>query len=357
MRVVASPAFKGRAANPYTWSLYDRLGRLGVEVTEFTRRRILAGSGADIWHVHWPEGVLVPPNPLKAFVKLQTLLFLLRWARLKGVRVVWTVHNLGSHPHERRHRWLEAWFWRAFIPKVDAYISLTETGRELATRRFPALAQVPGFVIPHGHYRGLYPDEVSRADARARLDLPSKARVALFIGQIRPYKNVPGLIEAFAQLPDEDARLIIAGRVRTRRLREILEEKIFGDLRIRAHLDFVPAAEMQLYLRAADLVVLPYDEVLNSGSALLALSFDRPVLAPAKGALRELAGTVGSEWVRLFEGELRAECLGEALRSTGTPAHRRPNLQPYEWPRIAEATACAYAEVLDAHDAYLGQSS
>lgn len=347
MRVVASPAFKGRAVNPYTWSLYDRLGGLGVEVSEFSRWRILAGAAADIWHLHWPEGVLVPPNPLKAFVKLQTLLFLLRWARLQGMRIVWTVHNLGPHPHERRHRWLEAWFWRAFIPKVDAYISLSETGRELAMRKFPALAGVPGFVIPHGHYRGLYPDAVTRAQARAALGVPPAVRVVSFIGQIRLYKNVPRLIEAFTQLSDQETALIIAGRVRTRRLREAIEQKVRGHPRIHARLDLIPDSEMQLYLRAADLVVLPYDEILNSGSALLALSFDRPVLAPAKGALRELARTVGPEWVRLFDGELTAELLDEALRATRALADRRPNLESYEWPRIAEATACAYADILD----------
>jgi beta-1,4-mannosyltransferase len=42
----------------------------------------------------------------------------------------------------------------------------------------------------------------------------------------------------------------------------------------------VPDGEMQYYLRAADIAVLPYHRGLNSGVLLLALSFGLPVVAP-----------------------------------------------------------------------------
>ncbi|MCO6441874.1 MAG: glycosyltransferase family 4 protein [Nitrococcus mobilis] len=347
LKIMASPAFKGRASNPYTWFLAEQLCRRGVQVVEFSRRELLIGPHVDIWHLHWPDGVLVSPMPVKVVVKMQILAALLCWARLRGTRIVWTVHNLGSHAHEKRHPWLENWFWRMFIPRVDAYISLTETGRQLAMDKFPALARTPGFVIPHGHYRDLYPDIVTRAGARARLGLPVDARVAVFVGQIRPYKNVPRLIDVFAQMGDSNAVLIVAGRVRTQKLHRAITLRVAADPRVRACLAQVPEEEMQLYLRSADLVVLPYDEVLNSGTALLALSFDRPVLVPAKGALLELAQSVGSEWVRLFHGELTPALLEDALLAAAALDDRRPDLAEYEWPRIADATAGAYAQILN----------
>ena len=52
--------------------------------------------------------------------------------------------------------------------------------------------------------------------------------------------------------------------------------------------------DVQDYLRAADIVVLPYTESSNSFVALLALSFDRPILAPGIGAFPELAAIVGT---------------------------------------------------------------
>jgi len=45
---------------------------------------------------------------------------------------------------------------------------------------------------------------------------------------------------------------------------------------------------MQVYLRACDVLVTPYNEVLSSGSAILGLSFGRPVIAPAIGCLKDL---------------------------------------------------------------------
>src|SRR3546814_10110494 len=54
----------------------------------------------------------------------------------------------------------------------------------------------------------------------------------------------------------------------------------------------------------ADAVVLPYRDIVNSGSALLALSRFRPVIAPRLGSLIELQGQVGEDWLWLYDGPL-----------------------------------------------------
>jgi glycosyltransferase involved in cell wall biosynthesis len=105
----------------------------------------------------------------------------------------------------------------------------------------------------------------------------------------------------------------------------------------------VPDSEIQVYLRAADLVVLPFSETLNSGSALLALSFDRPVLVPRQGALAELASEVGSEWVRTYNGPLTETLLASALED----ARRRPQgrcdaLARLDWGPLAKRTLEAF---------------
>ena len=76
----------------------------------------------------------------------------LDWARALGLKVIWTVHNLTSHEH--RYPRLEAWFWKAFLRRVNGYISLSETGREVALERFPQLRDVPGSVVLLGRFRG-----------------------------------------------------------------------------------------------------------------------------------------------------------------------------------------------------------
>ena len=85
---------------------------------------------------------------------------------------------------------------------------------------------------------------------------------------------------------------------------------------IRFYFEFVQAAEMQRFMRAADLIVLPYREILNSGSVMLALSFSRPVLVPAFGALSELHQAVGPDWIWLYEGELTSTTLEDAIQWT-----------------------------------------
>ncbi len=59
-------------------------------------------------------------------------------------------------------------------------------------------------------------------------------------------------------------------------------------------LETIPDDQMQVYLRAADAVVLPYRDVLSSGSAILAMTFGQPVIAPAIGCLPESLGSEGT---------------------------------------------------------------
>ena len=88
------------------------------------------------------------------------------------------------------------------------------------------------------------------------------------------------------------------------------------------------------------IVTLPYRRILNSGSALLALGLDRPILVPETPTFSELAGEVGEQWVRRFHGtHLVAEHLESALEDLPEGA---PNLSAYDWDLVAAATLEAY---------------
>lgn len=344
MRVLAWPAYLNRFLNPYNWLLYTHMSRLGARVDEFSPTRLLRGGRYRIWHLHWPDFIL---NQTSRRIATAWLAFLLRSmdaARRRGVKVVWTVHNLRAH--EGCHPALERWFWPRFTRRLDGYISLTETSRRAAVERFPALRDITGAVVPHGHYRGVYPDASTRAQARAALELPQRARVHLFIGHLRPYKSVPALVTAFRQLADPRAMLVVAGRPHSPELRADVERAAGDDPRVRLYLGFVPARRVQLYLRAADLVVLPYAEILNSGSSLLALSFDRPILVPAKGSLRELQAQVGSDWVRTYSGTLNAAELADGMRwALETPRSELAPLEAFDWDAVARSTLEAYERI------------
>jgi beta-1,4-mannosyltransferase len=340
MKVLAYPAFSARETNPYTRLLY---ASMRADVADFTHRSALAAR-YDIFHVHWPEWELnCVANPVEAALRLRLKLALIDVMRRRGTKMIWTAHNLRAH--EGLHRTIERWFWPAFTKRVDGYIALTESGRVAAREHFPTLKRVPGYVINHGHYRDEY-SLGSTANVRKELGISESARVALFFGQIREYKNVPALIREFRKT-NGDLVLCVAGKPNSEQLGEELRQAGADDSRVHLQLRTIPPENVQSLLRASDLVVLPYRDILNSGSAILALSFDRPILVPEKGAMGELREMVGPEWVRTFVGEITALELERSLEwATVTPRARQAPLDNLSWPTLAGQTLEAYEDVI-----------
>jgi len=340
LRVVASPAFRNRESNPYNWLLYSNMR---ADVTEYSNR-LAPVPGATILHVHWPEKELnTARNMAFTYARLRCrLLAIDRW-RKQGAKLVWTVHNLKTH--EQLHPRVEQWFWREFTSRVDGFIALSKAGLEAARREYPRLESIPGFVIPHGHYRDEYPND-SGQDARARLGIGAHTKVLLFFGKIRPYKNLASLISAFRRLEPEDTQLHIVGQPDDPRLEDELPVLAASDPRVHLCFSYIPKEAAQLYFRAADLVVLPFREILNSGSALLALSFNRPVLVPLLGAMGELAEAVGRDWVRTYTGNITTSTIVQSLHwSTNTVRAAEAPLTSFAWPEIATQTLQAYQAI------------
>lgn len=309
LRILARPAFKSSRSNPYTSLLYVPMRQAGHTVSEYRLDRALWGKW-DIVHVHWPESVF-NHTLAEALVTTESLLVALRRARRNGAKVVWTVHNLRAH--ERRHPLFEARFRQRYFDLLDGLVALSGVGLQAAVSTYPELASLPAWVVPHPHYRGRYPDTMTREQARQALGISAQSRVLLNFGRVFEYKNLPALFAAVKQEPAQDWTVIVAGRPRSAELATQLQREAQTDPRIRLEFDFIADDRVQRYFRAADLVVLPYREILNSGTALLALSFDRPVLLPEVGAGSELTRCVGDQWVYTYQDELRAADLRRAL--------------------------------------------
>ena len=340
--VEAEPAFRTRRSNPYNARLYDRMVAHGTQVRDLSWGRMMVGR-VDIVHLHWPALTFLS-SERRAIVLARLLIFygLLRVARLRGTRLVWTAHNLESH--ERRSTpALRRLSRRLLTRNLDAVIALTQSGVPALRGSFPELHHVPVLVVPHGHYREDYDFSSDRATARQRLDVPADVMLMVSVGQIRPYKGVPGLLRAFRGMAGpRNAELVVAGRAATPQLEREIRDAAAGDDRIRLELEFQPDNRLAMWLRAADLVVLSYTTVQNSGSAVLALSAGRPVLAPALGGLPELAALVGPGWFRLYEGDLTPADLAAAADWAVAERRGTPDLDPLSWDRLASATEEVY---------------
>jgi beta-1,4-mannosyltransferase len=163
---------------------------------------------------------------------------------------------------------------------------------------------------------------------------------------VRSYKNVEPLVRAFREITTDAAVLHIVGLPYSMALAESILREASSDDRVSVLFEFLDPEDLSDYVGAADLVVLPYREILNSGSALLALSLNRPVLVPNLGAMGELKADFGDRWVRTFEGEIDKTILESAL---DWAVHTRPSLcripEKYEWQSIGRETARFYRKV------------
>jgi len=302
-----------RALNPYASLLYQGLEQTGeVSVTEFSLRRLFLGKW-DIVHVHWPDGFW--PRHGLAISLAFALVFLagLILARLRGGRLVWTTHNVSAH--ERRNEWARRLYMRGFTMLCDGIISLSPENRDSILSEYPHLSWRTHLVTAHGLYDDHYPGtKLSREACRAKLALASDARVLLALGNIRPYKDYPRLIDAYRELPREIRdrwTLLIAGKSNGSLGQELAEQaQDLPEVRIRDA--FVPDDEIAVYMRATDMVVLPYRTMQNSGAANLAVTFGCPVLAPSINSFRDMAQSFPN-MVHLFEGELDSDTLQAAL--------------------------------------------
>lgn len=296
-----------------------------------------------VLHLHWTHEYLkgsAGPS------RINQLRFLgqLRALRRLGVRIVWTMHNLGGHDGLRHAS--EMAVHRDLVGLADAVLCHCTAAREaaIATYGLGATDAAKLHVVPHGSYVGAYPDAVSRAEARTRLGLPESGPVLLFLGAVRGYKGTDELVAAFGALDDPAARLLIAGKPRGEGIAARLAGAAAADRRIVLALRYVPDDELQVWLSAADVVVLPFRDILTSGSAILALSFGRPVVAPALGCLPE---TVPADAGVLYDADapggleaaMRA-ALDRDLAAMGAAARARA--EELAWGPIAAATAALY---------------
>lgn len=353
MKVLFLPDYS--AANAYQRRLAAGLRALGVDVQgDPTRQRrvvpVLEAVGLrqrpDIVHLHWTEPYIARGREVSPLKARRTLLEL-RLARLAGARVVWTAHDLFRH--DRAEEPAERAFMRDLFALADAVIVHCDAAVErlLAALDLGEAERARVAVIPHGHYRGAYPDTVTREEARARLDLPPAARVVAFTGWLRAYKGVTELLEAFAALPEPYARLVVAGQAVDDDYVERLRALAAADPRVRLDVGFVPDEDLQLYLRAADVVACPFLEIFTSGSVLLAMSFGRAVIAPRRGCVSE---TLDDEGGILYDAD-DPRGLHEALRMAMTAdlasmgRHNDEGLERFEWDLAAEATLRVYGLV------------
>lgn len=341
-----------RRYNPFQRLLFADLARTGTEpvpvrgLVRHLTRATQAGTPG-VLNVHWTTPVLRSVvDDRVARRRVEAVTRALADHRAAGGRLVWTVHNV--LPHDAVHHEAEVELARALADHADVVHVLTaRTAAETA----PYYRLDPGrtVCIPHSSYLGVYPDTVGRDEARRRLGLDGDDRVLLALGQIRPYKGLDRLLDLVARLAVEDprVRLLVAGALGHQPGSRELGERLAsapGTVSLTRRLN---DHELQVWMRAADLAVLPYVRVLNSGAFLLAETFGLPVVAPRVGALAEREGEAH---VRLFADDDVDQVCRDALRDLVVDrdgaARARSSAEAAARARPPAAMAAAFADLV-----------
>jgi glycosyltransferase involved in cell wall biosynthesis len=300
-------------------SLARRTLRLAEHAPDMQRYRGLARD-ADVVHFQWLtvpalDGPLLP----------------------RGRPLVLTAHDVlsreriaGSHASQRR-------LYRHF----DALVTHSQAGRERLIEEAGVDASRV-HVIPHGAFA--YLAQLPEADLPEELT-ETTVPVVLYFGLIRPYKGLDVLLDAWRGI--DRAELWIVGRPRL----DITALRAAAGPSVSWVPRFVSDSELAAAFRRADLVVLPYRQIEQSGVLATALAFGVPLVLSDVGGFSEVAaagaarlvppgdaGALHAALVELLSDDAERVRLGAAAASLAAGAA--------SWESVAEQTAALYAKLV-----------
>jgi glycosyltransferase involved in cell wall biosynthesis len=210
-----------------------------------------------------------------------------------GKKIVYTAHDvnfaqLGGKDSKLNQSSL-AFMYRI----VDHIIVHTEKMKAQIIRDFK-IRENKVTVIPFGINNALPRCNLTRAEAREKLGLGAVQKVLLFFGNIAPYKGLEYLIWGLRCVKKSlgDFKLVIAGRVKQncsaywKKIENMIEEEGLTE-KVLKRIEFIPDEEVEIYFESADLLVLPYKNIFQSGLIFTAYNFGLPVIASNVGSLRE----------------------------------------------------------------------
>ena|SRR5436190_12186349 len=294
------------APNPYLELLYAALRPYGVEHVRNIPLdwKVLTDRSVNVWaaHVHWPEpfwrergGAL--PGRLWGVVQLQRFL---AGARRRGIRVIWTVHNLEHHEGVQL---CDRLGYRLLHHAVDLRIFTSEWARRVAVDRYGRKDQ--SLVMPIGNYDGALPPPRSRVETLRAEGIPEHRKVLLCFGQVRRYKGFDVAAEAMKYLPDDQFHLVVAGRPMPP-FAGALHSAAAAAPNVTLRLQDVDDQRLADLIAASDAVLLPYRTITGSAALLTALSFAKAVVASDLPYFREVLDVEPDARVLTAPGDAQA---------------------------------------------------
>jgi D-inositol-3-phosphate glycosyltransferase len=287
----------------------------------------------------------------------RTLLMI--YCKLLGKKVALTAHNVNRRKRDSSDSVLNRLTLRIQYRLTDRIFVHTEKMRSELIEDFGVRAEAIT-QIPFGINIAVPNTELTPALAKKMLGIESTERTILFFGRIVPYKGLEYLLTAFHKVSANhpNYRLVIAGEPMKgyeeymQEIHRMIDQGCNQD-RIIQKLEFISDEATELYFKAADVLVLPYKDIFQSGVLFLGYSFGLPAIAADVGSFSEdiLRGTTGFLYSPADSMSL-ADTLEEYFNSELYKDLDRFRLEIREhanerhsWETVSKLTRSAYEEL------------
>jgi len=307
-----------------------------------------ATSNPNVFHILWN-------NKFQLFDR--TLLTL--YYRLLAKKITLTAHNVNAGKRDSNDSWLNRLSLRIQYRLSDHIFVHSERMKNELVSDF-CIPESKVSVIPFGINNTVPNTSLSITGAKRQLGIKSSDKTLLFFGNIAPYKGLEYLISAFIELLTKDGsyRLVIVGRPKGSEeyWKQIQQAIAHGGIRDRIveKIEYVPDEATELYFKAADVLILPYAHVFQSGVLFLGYAFGLPAIAADIGSLREeiVDGQSGFVFKPRDSADLAkmirryfASDLFRNLESRRSEIKAYAN-ERYSWDKVAAITTKVYSELL-----------
>jgi glycosyltransferase involved in cell wall biosynthesis len=297
-------------------------------------------SPPDIIHVQFLP-MLLSPLPLD--------LWFVRLCRMRGSKIVLTVHDLLPHDTGESHKQT----FRDLYDMVDGIICHSDNIRTRLRTEFSVVEEKVS-VIPHGPFFYDLPAVASEQTLRG-FDLEPEKLLVLWQGIIFPYKGIDLLLNAWQQVEasNNNTCLLIVGTGAPEFVEQIREQIThLGVKRVKLHLRFISAEELVALYRAADIVVYPYRAITTSGALATGLALGKTIVASNLPVFRELLAD--GENALLVDPQNPTELAAAIIELSKNSVSRQRlassvqamNFGDQSWLSIAKKTVQAYEDVL-----------
>ena len=284
---------------------------------------------------------------------------LMFYYKLLDKRLVFTVHNVNAGKRDGNDSWLNRLSLKLQYHLCHHIFVHTAKMKSELVADFRVSEDKVG-IIPFGINNTVPNTSLSIAEAKEQLGLADGDKAMLFFGNIAPYKGLEHLVEALSELlkKDRSYRLMIVGKPKGsgyywRAIQQTIEITGVGD-RIIQRIEYIPDEETELYFKAADVLMLPYTHIFQSGVLFLSYSFGLPAIVADVGSLKEeiIKGKTGfvfrphdsSDLAHKIDQYFNSE-LFRNLESRRLEIKAYAN-ERYSWSKVAEITTAVYSSLL-----------